>query len=573
MVGLLEQVGMPARHIGWLLAGLPLAVFAAIGLANRTTQAAEFYVAARNVSPVLNGMAAAADWLSAASFVGIAGALYAEGNSALAFTVGGSGGFVLLAVLVAPYLRKSGAYTVPDFLALRFGAVIRAPAVAVLLACSFPLLVVQIQAFATIAERFAAVPYTYAAYACVLVIVLCVLLGGMRGLTRVQAAQYLLLAFAFLMTPVLISSLSYGVPVPMLTVGRAMGEVENLSSGAVPIAPPGPGAAGSLALIFCLATGTASMPHLLMRFLTVRSVRETRGSVGWTLAFACLVLLAAPAYAAFFKLNLLSGFTAAGADWLPDWLLSLGRPGVVKVCGVAATTPELMQSACESLRGIGQVARYEDIQVAREAVVLATPGVSGLPSVVTALLASGALAAALASACGLTLAVANALSHDLWHKLADGRAPAGRRLLVARLLVLGVAVTAGRFAMLPAPDLLGAVVWACALAAAGYFPALVLAIWWRRCNALGALVGMAAGMAVALLWLSAHSALLPAGPDAGTSGATAAAATASVLGVACGFAAAIAASLLTRAPRSETQVIVDRLRFPRGEPVLGDRPV
>ena len=312
LLAILEQVGVPNKILGYLFVFFTLAVYAVIGVLSRTAQVSEYYVAGRRVPAFYNGMATGADWMSAASFVGMAGTLFLLGYDGLAWVLGWTGGFVLVSVLVGPYLRKFGAYTVPDFMSFRFGGnFARFLAVVVLVCCSFTYVTAQIYGTGLIASRFLGMQFEIAVFVGLVGILLCAMLGGMRAVTWTQIAQYIVLIVAYLTPIVILSTKKYGIPIPELTYGQAIAEItaregQMLKDGLATMygceLP-----AGSLkphiqpfinytplnffAIIFCMMVGTASLPHILMRYFTTPSVREARQSVAWSLLFIFLLVL------------------------------------------------------------------------------------------------------------------------------------------------------------------------------------------------------------------------------------------------------------------------------------------
>lgn len=574
----LEQIGVPGPIIGFLLVAATLALYAGIAVASRTVHVADYYVAGRQVPALYNGMATAADWMSGASFIGLAGTLYMLGFDGLAYLLGWVGGFVLIAVLIAPYLRKFGAFTLPDFLAARFGGhAARLTGVAVLFACSFTYVVAQFYATGLIASRFLGISFETGVYVGLGTVLVCSLLGGMRSVTWTQAAQYLVLIIAFMLPVAILSAQHFGVPVVQFAYGEALARIaaleqQMLASG---LADPAtlvrhlvPGEAldrlNFTALIVCLMIGTASLPHLLMRFLTTSSVRDARRSAGWSLGFILLLYLTAPAYAAFAKLEVYQNVIGAGLQALPDWIYSYGRLGLVEICGRAAASAAAVREACAVVPENTGVLRLGDLAIDRDVIVLALPEIAGLPYVIGGLVAAGALAATLSTANGLLLAIGNALGHDVYYRVVDARAPASRRLLVARLFLLASATVAAVLAASRPSDLLSMVAWAFSLAAAGFFPALVLGIWWKRCTAAGAVSGMLAGFGLTLAYLV----LTQYGGMAEWFGIRNI--SAAVFGVPVGFLVAILVSLATRAPSRHVQAMVEEIRKPAGRPGLLD---
>jgi cation/acetate symporter len=583
VLAVLEQLGVPNRLIGYGFVFLTIAVYAGIGVLSRTAEVGEYYVAGRTVPSFYNGMATGADWMSGASFVGMAGTLFLLGYDGLAFVLGWTGGYVLVAILIAPFLRKFGAYTVPDFFAARFGGnFVRFLAVLVLLACSFTYVTAQIFATGIIASRFLDMNFEVAVYVGLLGILLCSMLGGMKAVTWTQVAQYIVLIVAYLMPVVILSAKKYGLPIPQLTYGQAIQDITSLENqmaakGLIASAKDAAGAAVAakphikpfttydplnyFALILCLMVGTASLPHILMRYFTTPSVREARSSVAWSLFFIFLLYFTAPAYAAFSKLEVYSLINAGTklAD-LPTWMYTYGKIGLVKVCGVDVKVAQDVIAACGKIANHPGLLRMQDLNINTDVIVLSTPEIAGMPYVIAGLVAAGGLAAALSTADGLLLAIANALSHDVyyntisrmpnkalrllvgligsgllllslmwivWGKPAFGTkvelqwlvlgaiaasvalaAPffvkatdTGKRLVMARVLLFVVAIGAATAASTRPADILSMVAWAFSLAAAGIFPALVMGIWWKRATTQGAIVGMILGFGVCVYYL------------------------------------------------------------------------
>ena len=437
LLAILEQMGLPQKWIGYGFVFLTIAVYAVIGVLSRTADSGEYYVAGRTVPAVYNGMATGSDWMSAASFIGMAGTLFLLGYDGLSFVLGWTGGYVLVAILIAPFLRKFGAYTVPDFFAARYeGNLPRFLAVVVLLACSFTYVVAQIVGTGLIAQRFLDMDFELAVYVGLGGILLCSMLGGMKAVTWTQVAQYIVLIIAYLIPVIWMSAKKYGLPVPQLTYGQALADIAalekkmvadglapalNMQTGAglkphtQPFLNYTPG--NYFALILCLMVGTASLPHVLMRYFTTPSVREARVSVAWSLFFIFLLYFTAPAYAAFSKLEVYSLIAkkTALAD-LPQWIYTWGKAGLVNVCGKAAASKDAVIEACRAVANHPGILRFQDLSLNADAIVISTPEIAGLPYVISGLVAAGGLAAALSTADGLLLAIANALSHDLYYK-------------------------------------------------------------------------------------------------------------------------------------------------------------
>jgi cation/acetate symporter len=514
LIAILEQMGVPDRILGYLFVGLTIGVYAYIGIISRTQAVAEYYVAGRRVPALYNGMATGSDWMSAASFIGMAGSLYALGHGGLAFILGWTGGYMLVAILLAPYLRKFGQYTVPDFLGARFGGnAARLVGVTVLITASFVYVVAQIVGVGIITQRFLDVSFGIAVFVGLAGILVCSMLGGMRAVTWTQVAQYIVLIIAYLIPAFLMSAKMTGVPLPQLMYGVALERIEALEAGfrAAGMTPP-PGVTGFhtspfvgangqfsmqaavnwFALVFCLMVGTAALPHILMRYFTTPSVREARQSVAWSLFFIFLLYFTAPAYAAFAKLeiyqNLIGQPITALPEWIKNWQI-ISPYGVPWINIVDVNRDGILQ--------------WNEFRIHADVVVLATPEIAGLPYVIAGLVAAGGLAAALSTADGLLLALANALSHDVYYKMIDRNAPTAKRLIISRVLLVVVALAAAWTAGNAGADILFLVAWAFSIAAAGLFAALVMGVWYKKTTNTAAVVGMAVGYVLTfgyLIW-------------------------------------------------------------------------
>ena len=494
-MAILEQMGAAADTIGILFVGFTVLIYAAIGWLSRTMQVDAYYVAGRGVPPVFNGMATAADWMSGASFVAMAGGIYMGGHAYLAFVVGWTGGYVLVATLMAPYLRKFGCYTVPDFIGTRYGGnTARLCAVLVLVVASFTYVTAQINATGTIASRALHIPFEVGVWFGLLGILLCSMLGGMRAVTWTQVAQYIVLIIAYVVPVVWMSNKQGFGLVPQLVYGDAvmrLGELETLhqvgalmpdAAALAAIKEEGlrvvaltkaHAAAGTSALeswkfitlVLCMMAGTASLPHILMRYFTTPSVRAAGQSVAWSLLFIFLLYFTAPALATFTKLQVLDPNLATGiigksiADVTSlDWVRNWSEVGFLRV----------IDSNGDGLLQINEFFMRGDI------VVLATPEIAGLPYVISGLVAAGGMAAAMSTADGLLLAIANALSHDLYYKIIDPKAETRTRLVVARVLLLVIGALGALVASFKLTSILGAVAWAFDFACSGLFFPLVL---------------------------------------------------------------------------------------------------
>ncbi len=575
LMAILEQMGLGADTIGILFVAFTVVIYATIGWLSRTMQVDAYYVAGREVPPVFNGMATAADWMSGASFVAMAGGIYMGGHAYLAFVVGWTGGYVLVAALMAPYLRKFDCYTVPDFIGTRYGGdVARFCAVLVLTVASFTYVTAQINATGTIASRALHIPFEVGVWFGLLPILLSSILLGIPAVTSTHLAQYIVLIVAYLVPVIWMSNKQgFGI-IPQLVYGDAvarLGELETLhqvgvlkpveavaglKALTVPHAAAGATAMDSwrfVTLTLCMMAGTASLPHILMRYFTTPSVKAARQSVAWSLLFIFLLYFTAPALATFTKLQVLDPNLATGIigksiaevtalDWIRNW----SEVGFLKV----------IDSNGDGILQINEFFMRGDI------VVLATPEIAGLPYVISGLVAAGGMAAAMSTADGLLLAIANALSHDLYYKIIDPKAETKTRLVVARVLLIVIGAAGALVASLKLTSILGAVAWAFDFACSGLFFPLVLGVWWKRANRQGAIAGMLGGLIAGTwyLYMVRWGGMEPwIGIDHLRFG---------IIGMPVSLVAMVVVSLMTAEPDKETQAMVDATRIPKGETVL-----
>ena len=578
LMAILEQAGVPARYIGYMFVGFTIAIYALIGVLSRTMQSNEYYVAGRQVPAVFNGMATAADWMSGASFIAMAGGIYLKGYPYMAFLVGWTGGYVLVASLLAPYLRKFGCYTVPDFIGTRYGGnLARLCAVIILVVASFTYVTAQITGTGIVASRALDIPFEVGVWFGLAGILVCSMLGGMKAVTWTQVAQYIVLIIAYLLPVFWMSNkLDYGL-IPQFAQFDAVLRVQELEAlhqvGELkPTAEAAAQAKGLAALsvgindasdtlmakwkfftlVLCMMAGTASLPHVLMRYFTTPSVKAARQSVGWSLVFIFLLYFTAPALATFTKLSILDpnlatgiiGKSIADANAL-DWVKNWSSVGFVKI-----------------IDGNGDgILQINEFFMKGDIVVLATPEIAGLPYVISGLVAAGGLAAAMSTADGLLLAIANALSHDLYYKIIDPKADTKTRLVVARILLLVVGAAAAYVASAKLTGILGAVAWAFCFANSGLFFPLVLGVWWKRANRAGAVAGMIGGFGAGAwyLYMVQFAGMTPwLGLDGLRFG---------MIGMPVSLALMVIVSLMTEEPDEETQKMVDAIRIPKGDTV------
>ena len=657
----LEQVGLPKNWIGFIFLLATVGLYAGIGIMSRTTDAVEYYVAGRRVPAMYNGMATSADWMSAASFIGMAGTLYLTGYNGLAFIMGWTGGYCLVALFLAPYLRKFGQFTIPDFLGARYGGNLpRLLGIVAAILCSFVYVVAQIYGVGLITSRLTGVDFVLGIFLGLGGILVCSFLGGMRAVTWTQVAQYIILIIAYLIPVVWLSVKQTGVPLPQLVYGYQLAQVteregqliedpkeieviaafqaqaavladklkdvpfaltadriaahkrledlkaENASlaqmqaaekaliampkdessarelwtrakaaaeARAKPLAgmprhaqqfagdPQGDTQARAdyddsrrnfLALVFCLMVGTAALPHILTRYYTTPSVKEARESVTWSLFFIFLLYFTAPALAVLVKFEVFNVLVGTPFTHLPEWIANWAR-----------VDPSLLSVTDINKDGIFQLG---EMRIGGDIIVLATPEIGGLPYVVSGMVAAGGLAAALSTADGLLLTIANALSHDLYYKMIDPNASTGRRVTISKVLLLVVALCAAYVAAQKPADILFLVSAAFSIAAAAFFPALVLGIFWKRANRWGAVVGMVGGLGITFYYMGVNQPWLrevfrvraPLELWFGIQPISAA-----VFGVPVGFALIVLVSLLTPKPGKQAEELVEHLRYPR----------
>jgi cation/acetate symporter len=664
VLGILEQMGLPRNYIGFIFLIATVLLYGGIGVISRTNDASEYYVAGRRVPAVYNGMATGADWMSAASFIGMAGTLYLQGYGGLAFIMGWTGGYCLVALFLAPYLRKFGQFTIPDFLGARYGGnLARLVGIVIAIVCSFVYVVAQIYGVGLITTRLTGVDFGIGIFLGLGGILVCSFLGGMRAVTWTQVAQYIILIIAYLIPVIWLSVKQTGVPVPQVIYGQQLAKVTerekqlredakekeviaifkeradaaseklkdvpaamaadkaaaekklaDLKEANAPLAdvqaaqkaleglpateadakkaytsaktanegrarplagmpghatvyagdPNGDAKAQKtfnesrlnfMALVFCLMVGTAALPHILMRYYTTPSVREARESVTWSLFFIFLLYFTAPALAVLVKYEVFNNLVGLPVDKLPVWISNW-----VKV------DPTLLSVADINKDGIFQLG---EMRIGGDIIVLATPEIGGLPYVISGMVAAGGLAAALSTADGLLLTIANALSHDLYYKMIDPNASTARRVAISKALLLLVALAAAYTAytvyVTKQADILFLVSAAFSFAAAGFFPALVLGIFWRRATSAGAVLGMVAGFGVTLYYMATNHGWMrtifgvtqPVDLWFGVLPISA-----GLFGVPVGFAVIILVSLFTPAPKPEIQELIEHVRYP-----------
>jgi cation/acetate symporter len=568
---LLDHFGLPGSVLSATLCGAVLVALAAIGINGSTMQASEFYLAGRGVPAALNGMATAAAFISTFVYLGIGGAFFAAGAGGAAVVIGLALGFLILTVGVAPYFRKSSAFGIVDFLGIRYGgAAVRIAAMAIVVPALMIALTSAVSAAAFLAALALNVSDGIALTIVTAVVLVSPVLGGQRSVTRTAVVAYVTLALAIAVPVAAVSLIEYGWPIPPLTFGTAAKDAALLAeSGGKGLGATFAGgftlsSAGALAQMIVLATGIAALPHLLTRSAAVRGPDRARRAGAWALAAVLFVALMAPAYPAFARLFVLRELAGAPIESLPDWVFTFGNLGLVRLCGVAATSVDVVLGACSALPGFTGNLDPAALTIGSDAIVLAGPSIFGLPYVTTALVATGALVAAIAAAKAIAFALASAIGHDFYAGVVDPHASAGRQLILTRLAAVVAIGFAAWFASEAGSAAFGIAPAAIALSAGGLFPALVLGIWWRRTNATGAVAGIVAGGVLTATLIAEHRfpGFLPFGRlgfDDLTAG---------VLGMPIGFIATVAGSLASEPPSAERQVTLDAIRRPGGTPFV-----
>jgi cation/acetate symporter len=552
VVGLLDNaLGLPPQLISWGFLLFTIALYAVIGLRARTENLDEYYVAGRRIPGMLNGLATGSDWMSAASFISMAGALWLLGFEGLAYITGWTGGFVLLVLFLAPYLRKFGKYTIPEFIGARYeGAVARVVAAVITIIISFTYLTAQVTGVGIIMSRFLGVNYMFGVIIGMAAVLLCSFLGGMRAITWTQGVQGIILVVAYLVPVTWISLQFTGVPLPQLMYGEALRNIALLEASQgidhSYIEPFNDWTVWNyIALTLCLMFGTAGLPHILIRFYTVPTVRESRSSVGWALVWISMLYFTAPAYAAFSRWEILQDVVGQPVTQLPTWAANWASTGLLTIA----------DSVERGGNGDGLL-QFNELQIDQDLVVLATPEIAGLPPTVVALVAAGGLAAALSTADGLLLVIASAAAHDIYHRTLNPRASRGERLWLGRFMILATAVLAALTAIQRLGIIVQMVAWAFSLAAASFFPVLVLGIFWKRTTARGAVAGMLSGLAVTIFYMG----ISYVNPSANLFGISSSAA--GIFGLPVNIVVTVVVSLLSPPPPPHIQQLVDSLRHP-----------
>lgn len=485
----------------WILVGLTFTLYIGIAIWTRAGSTGEFYVAGKGVHPIANGLATAADWMSAASFISMAGLISFNGYDGSVYLMGWTGGYVLLALLLAPYLRKFGKFTVPDFIGDRYYSnVARVVAVLCALVVSFTYVAGQMRGVGLVFSRFLEVDIDTGVLIGMFIVLFYAVLGGMKGITYTQVAQYCVLIFAFMVPAIFISIQMTGNPVPQLGFGssgtdgvylldkldglhREFGFHEYTS-----------GSKSKIDVFFitaALMVGTAGLPHVIVRFFTVKKVSDARKSAGWALLFIAILYTTAPAIAVFSRTNLIETVSNKKYSELPEWFSNWETTGLIKFND---------KNDDGKVQYVGDPSINELI-IDKDIMVLANPEIAHLPNWVIGLVAAGGLAAALSTAAGLLLVISSSVSHDIIKKIVYPQISERLELVVARISAVVAVIIAGWFGINP-PDFVAATVaLAFGLAAASFFPAIILGIFYKRMNKEGAITGMLVGILLMLYYM------------------------------------------------------------------------
>lgn len=548
---------------------LSFGVYIYIAWRSRVSETESFYVAKHGVPTVANGAAIAADWMSAASFISMAGLIAFLGSDGSVYLMGWTGGYVLLAMLLAPYLRKWGKYTVPEFVGERYSEGVRTLAAAAAVIISFTYVVGQMNGGGIVFSRFLGIGLTGGVLIAAGVIFLYAVLGGMKGITWTQVAQYTVLIIAYLIPAVAVAQQVTGIPIPQVSFGQILDEL-NAIGAQMGLEQYTEAFAQQPMLDMFLVTmalmiGTAGLPHVIIRFYTTRTVRGSRHSAFWALLFISLLYTTAPAVGAFTKLNLLEGINGTSVNALPQWINNWARTGLVSV-----------KEGVDTIKSVSNdPAAGADLTINNDILVLASPEIAGLPAPIIGLVAAGGMAAALSTAAGLLLVISSSVSHDFYFRRIRKHADDSERLLVGRI-AMGLAVVVAIVAGINPPAFVAEVVaFAFGLAACSFFPALILGIFWKRCNAKGAAAGMVAGLALTITYMiytlevfgtAEHEGFFGISPEGiGT------------IGAAVNFIVAIIVSKMTAPPPKHLEEMVENIRYPAATPRMGaaatpDRP-
>ncbi|MEO9572036.1 MAG: sodium:solute symporter family protein [Polaribacter sp.] len=549
----------------WILVGISFALYIGIAIWARAGSSKEFYVAGGGVPPIINGMATAADWMSAASFISLAGIVSFGGYDGSVYLMGWTGGYVLLALLLAPYLRKFGKFTVPDFIGDRYYSnVARIVAVIAALIVSFTYVAGQMRGVGIVFSRYLEVDINTGVYIGMAIVLFYAVLGGMKGITYTQVAQYCVLIFAFMVPAIFISIQMTGNPIPQLGFGAAgedgvylLDKLDGLHRelGFAEYTSGGKSMIDVFAITLALMAGTAGLPHVIVRFFTVPNVRDARKSAGWALLFIAILYTTVPAVAVFARVNLIETVSEKKYEEMPEWFGNWEKTG-------------LLNFEDKNKDGVIQYladADKNELKIDRDIMVLANPEIAKLPNWVIALVGAGGLAAALSTAAGLLLVIASSVSHDLLKKIFIPKISEKGELLAARLSAAVAVCVAGYFGINPPGFVAAVVALAFGLAAASFFPAIVLGIFDKRMNKEGAIAGMVVGLSLMFFYMAKYKlGWLGDKPPASEWWFGISPEGFGTVAMFVNFIISVVVSRLTPAPPENVQDLVENIRIPSG---------
>ena len=486
----------------WIIVGLTFAIYIGIAIWSKAGSTNEFYIAGKGVNPIANGMATAADWMSAASFISMAGIISFIGYDGSVYLMGWTGGYVLLALLLAPYLRKFGKFTVPDFIGDRYYSnLARTVAVFCALIVSFTYIAGQMRGVGIVFSRYLEVDINSGVFIGMGIVLFYAILGGMKGITYTQVAQYCVLIFAFMVPAIFISIQMTGNPIPQIGFGSESVEgfylLDKLNGlhqelGFSEYTSGSKSKLDVFLITAALMIGTAGLPHVIVRFFTVKKVSDARKSAGWALLFIAILYTTAPAIAVFARTNLIDTVSEKDYSSMPYWFKKWEDTGLLKFDD--KNNDNIIQYLGDE--------EVNELTIDKDIMVLANPEIAGLPNWVIALLAAGAIAAALSTAAGLLLVISSSISHDLIKRIINPNITDKGELVAARISAFFAVMLAGYFGINP-PDFVAATVaLAFGLAAASFFPAIVLGIFYKKMNKEGAISGMVIGILSMLFYMT-----------------------------------------------------------------------
>ena len=486
----------------WIIVGLTFALYIGIAIWSKAGSTKEFYIAGKGVNPIANGMATAADWMSAASFISMAGIISFTGYDGSVYLMGWTGGYVLLALLLAPYLRKFGKFTVPDFIGDRYYSnVARTVAVFCALIVSFTYIAGQMRGVGIVFSRYLEVDINTGVFIGMGIVLFYAILGGMKGITYTQVAQYCVLIFAFMVPAIFISIQMTGNPIPQLGFGSESADgvylLDKLNGlheelGFSEYTSGSKSTLDVFLITAALMIGTAGLPHVIVRFFTVKKVSDARKSAGWALLFIAILYTTAPAIAVFARTNLIETVSEKDYSDMPNWFKKWEDTGLLKFDD---------KNEDNIIQYVGDE-QLNELTIDKDIMVLANPEIAQLPNWVIALLAAGAIAAALSTAAGLLLVISSSISHDLIKRIINPKISDKGELIAARTSAFFAVLLAGYFGINP-PDFVAATVaLAFGLAAASFFPAIVLGIFYKKMNKEGAISGMLVGILSMLFYMT-----------------------------------------------------------------------